>query len=93
MITISSAQAETAEAFRRAYEPSALRWVVPPLRLEEEGDKAFRTVGGLELHLFLGARGTHGEWFAFRVQKNGHALDRLSSVPVQPPWSGDRVSA
>ena len=74
MVTVTDAQEETAARLRRGYRVGVYRWAVPLQRQVEEGNEAFRTVGELELHLFLGNNGGKGGWHKVLIQEGGHAL-------------------
>jgi hypothetical protein len=88
LVTVTSEQEQTATRFREGYGAGVTRWAVPRDRLTGEGDEAFRTVGDLELHLFLGVRNGKGDWYKVLVQRGGHALDLRHDQPVVPPMTG-----
>ena len=86
MVTVTDAQEETAARFRQGYGVGVTRWMVPPLRLEDEGNAAFRTVGALELHLFLGKRDGKADWHKLVIRENGFAEQAHHHTPEHPPY-------
>lgn len=59
--------------------------MVPEERRKDEKDKAFKTVGDLELWLFLGVVAKAATWEKLIVQPGGHTADIEHGGPYMIP--------